>query len=194
MPFAEACSVCRLDAFMMMLYDDPGLAHSILAFLTGLAKDFAAAQIEAGAPMIGAGDAAASLISPEQYREFALPYEIELIEFIHARKALVKLHICGNTSALLPDMAKSGADLFNVDHLVGFDEAVRVYGGAGLAYKGNLDPVGDFLGGRPEDLREAARSLIARARGTKYILSAGCEIPPSADDAAIAAFCGAAAD
>ena len=39
MPFAEACSVCKLDAFMMMLYDDPGLAHSILAFLTRVAKD-----------------------------------------------------------------------------------------------------------------------------------------------------------
>jgi len=194
MPFAEACSVCKLDAFMMMLYDDPGLAHSILAFLTRVAKDFAAAQIEAGAPMIGAGDAAASLISPKQFREFALPYEMELIEFIHARKALVKLHICGNTSALLPDMARSGADLFNVDHMVDFDEAVRVYGNAGLAYKGNLDPVGDFLDKKPEEVREAALSLIARARGTKYMLSAGCEIPPSVEDAALEAFCGAVLD
>lgn len=41
-----------------------------------------------------------------------------MCEAVHARGGLVKLHICGNTGALLPDMVRCGADLFNVDHLV----------------------------------------------------------------------------
>lgn len=58
-PFAEACSLCGVTQFMLLLCDDPPLAHRIPAFLTDIVIDFALAQLEAGAPMIGAGDAAA---------------------------------------------------------------------------------------------------------------------------------------
>ncbi len=64
MPFAEACSVCGVSQFMMMLYDDPVLAHEVLDYLTKIVIDFCLAQLEVGTPMIGAGDAAASLLSP----------------------------------------------------------------------------------------------------------------------------------
>lgn len=73
MPFAEACSLCGVTNFMLMLVDEPILAHRVLGFLTDIVIDFSLAQLQTGAPMIGAGDAAASLISPAQYREFALP-------------------------------------------------------------------------------------------------------------------------
>jgi len=75
MPLAEACSVCGVSAFMLMLYDDPLLAHQLLEYLTSIVIDFCLAQLAVGTPMIGAGDAAASLLSPKLYREFALPYE-----------------------------------------------------------------------------------------------------------------------
>ena len=60
MPFAEACSLCGVTEFMTMLFDNPSLAHRILDFLTDCVIDFSLAQLEVGAPMIGAGDAAAS--------------------------------------------------------------------------------------------------------------------------------------
>ena len=101
MPFAEACSACGVSNFLMMLYDEPELAHKILNFLTDIVIEFAIAQIEAGAEMIGAGDAAASLISPQLYREFGLPYEQRVCEAIHKSGGLVKLHICGNTKTCL---------------------------------------------------------------------------------------------
>jgi len=75
MPFAEACSVCGVQDLMFMLYDEPDLVRELLSFLTGIVVDFALLQLEMGAPMIGAGDAAASLLSPQLYREFALPFE-----------------------------------------------------------------------------------------------------------------------
>ncbi len=57
MPFAEACSVCGLSEFMVILMDDPALAHALLDFLASAVVDFAVAQVKAGADMIGAGDA-----------------------------------------------------------------------------------------------------------------------------------------
>jgi MtaA/CmuA family methyltransferase len=192
MPFAEACSVCGLSNFMLLLHDDPALAHRILVYLTGLVIEFALAQIEAGADMIGAGDAATSLISPDMYAEFALPYEQQLCRAIHDAGCLVKLHICGQTTHLLAKMAASGADLFNVDHLVPLTKARDVYTAHGKCFKGNLNPVAHIMQASPEQCRKLALQCIAVAKGTKYMLSAGCEIPAETPDEVFGAFCEAA--
>lgn len=190
MPFAEACSVCGISEFMMMMYEDPDLAHDILDFLTEIVVDFALLQLEKGAPMIGAGDAAASLISPAFYRQFALPYEQRVVESIHNKQGLVKLHICGDTSNLIDDMIRSGADLFNVDHMVCLAKAAERYGKARVAFKGNLDPVAQMLQASPETCAEHARACIRIAGDRPYMLSAGCEVPGDTHDEVFAAFCG----
>ncbi len=189
MPFAEACSLCGLSEFMVMLYDTPEVAHRLLERLTDLVVDFALAQVAAGAPMVGAGDAAASLVSPGHYREFALPYERRVCDAVHRAGGLVKLHICGNTTAILPDMTQCGADLFNVDHLVPFARAVEVYGAARSCFKGNLNPVADMMQATPEQCAETCRACLRAARGQRYMLSAGCEIPADTPDAVFEAFC-----
>lgn len=189
LPFAEACSLCGVSEFMLMMVDDPPFAHAVLDGLTDRVIDFALAQLAAGAPMVGAGDAAASLISPAMYREFALPRERRVIDAVHAAGGLVKLHICGNTTALLPDMATCRADLFNVDHMVPFADACRVYGQRQACFKGNLDPVSDMLQATPE--RCLARSLecLRAAAGLRYMLSPGCEVPAATPDDTFRAFC-----
>jgi MtaA/CmuA family methyltransferase len=189
MPFAEACSLCGVTEFMLMMYDNPRLAHDVLDFLTGIVLDFCVAQQEAGAPMIGAGDAAASLISPELYREFALPYEQRICSAVHAAGGLVKLHICGNTSNLLADMTQSGADLFNVDHLVDFAAARDVYSRASVCFKGNMDPVTDLLQATPERCEQRALSCLRLAEGCRFMLSAGCEVPADTRDEVFRVFC-----
>ena len=189
LPFAEACSVCGVTEFMMMLVDDPPLAHSILEFLTGVVIDFGLAQVEAGAAMIGAGDAATSLISPAQYREFALPYEQRVIRATHEAGALVKIHICGNTTHLLTDIPECGADLLNVDHLVPFEKACAAYGERGVCFKGNIDPVADMMQATPEECASQCYERLRLAKGLPYMLSPGCEVPAATSDDVFRAFC-----
>jgi len=189
MPFAEACSLCGVSQFMLMLAEDPGLAHLILEFLTGLVIEFSLLQLEAGAPVIGAGDAAASLVSARMFREFVLPYEQRVIAAIHTAGGLVKLHICGKTTHLLADLVRSGADLFNVDHLVDLEAARKVYQPAGKCYKGNLNPVADMLQASPASCAQSALHCLQTAVGSAYMLSAGCEVPAGVTDDVFEAFC-----
>jgi MtaA/CmuA family methyltransferase len=188
MPFAEACSVCGVSAFMLMLYDDPLLAHQLLEYLTPVVIDFCLAQLEVGTPMIGVGDAAASLLSPKLYREFALPYEQRVCRAVHQAGGMVKLHICGNTTHILDDMVHTEADLFNVDHVVDFSVARRVYGKAQVCFKGNLNPVA-MLRATPEVCQAQALNCIRMAANTRYMLSAGCEVPGDTNDEVFRAFC-----
>jgi len=192
MPFAEACSLCGVAEFMLLMLDEPALAHSILAYIAEVVTDFALVQVEAGADMIGAGDAAASLISAEMYAEFALPYEQRICAAIHDANSLVKLHICGQTTHLLEQMVTSGADLFNVDHLVPLTKARDVYAAQHKCFKGNLNPVEQIMQASPERCFELARDCIATAAGTRYMLSAGCEVPAETPDEVFSAFCEAA--
>jgi len=189
MPYAEACSVCGMVNFMMLVMENPSLAHEILIFLTKIEIQFALAQIEAGADMIGAGDAAASLISPDMYKEFALPYEQMVCEAIHEAGGRVKLHVCGNTESHLPYMSTAGADLYNVDHMVDFDKALSAYTAAGCCFKGNLDPVTELLQSDPITCEKRCHQLISRAAGSRYMLSPGCEVPRDTPDEILSAFC-----
>jgi MtaA/CmuA family methyltransferase len=191
MPFAEACSVCGVTEFMLLMKDNPKRAHTILSLLTEIVIGFSVAQVQAGADMIGAGDAATSLISPQMYQEFALPYEQQVCQATHDAGGLVKLHVCGNTTHLLDLMATCGADLFNVDHMVPLEKAKDVYSAHGKCYKGNLDPVAHIMQATPEQCRERAHQCISLAQGTKYMLSAGCEIPAETPDEVFQAFCDA---
>ncbi len=189
MPFAEACSLCGVSDFLTMLHDQPDLALRLLDFLTDIVIDFCRLQLDAGAPMIGAGDAAASLISPVMYRQFALPYEQRVCAAVHAAGGMVKLHICGNTRHLLTDMLGSGADLLNVDHLVDFSLACEIYGKADKCFKGNLNPVADLLQATPGRCEQLAHERLHQAEGKRYMLSPGCEVPPGVSVEVFRAFC-----
>lgn len=194
MPFAEASSICGVGEFMLLLYDNPRLAEEILEFLTPIVIEFALAQLETGAPMVGAGDAVCSLISPDLYREWALPYERQVCQAIHEAHGLVKLHICGNTENHLALMMESGADLYNIDHMVDFSLAVETYGGRGRPFKGNLDPVSHMLQASEEECFRRAKECIQRVKGYSYMLSAGCEIPAAVTDEVFWAFVHAVSD
>jgi len=172
---AQANILVGDQQLLYALYDRPDWAHDLLDLCTRIEIGFALAQIEAGADIIGVGDAIASLISPGMYRQFALPYEQRIIGAIHDAGALVRLHICGNTNRIFPDMLESGADLIDLDWMVDLGRAAELAKGS-VALSGNFDPVAVMLQGTPEGVRQAVLEC-QRIGGKRYFSSAGCEIP-----------------
>ena len=135
------------------------------------------AQIKAGSHCIGIVDAVCSLISPDLYNEYVLPLEKALVDHAHALGAKVKLHICGNTTAILPDMILTGADIVDVDHLVGSMEKFQPLLSDNQVFAGNTDPVSVIQNGTLAQLEESVQSCFASTKG-RGIVSAGCEITP----------------
>ncbi len=175
-------NVLRGDSALMMdLYDRPEWVRECLERLVEIEMAFARAQIEAGAEIIGLGDAIASQISPAMYEEFALPYEQRIFAAVHEMGALARLHICGNTTRILPLMALSGADIIDLDWMVKLESAARLYGSDGPAICGNFDPVRIMLRGTREQVREAVLRCL-EIGGRSCISAAGCEIPDGTPD------------
>jgi len=176
-PFAAYCDIRDVSSACMDMYEDPEKLKRALELITQNAISFITAQVNAGAHCIGIGDAVCSLISPELYREFVFPLEKAMIEHVHSMNALVKLHICGNTTAILPDMIRTGADIVDIDHLVtNMEDFVPLLSGSQVV-SGNSDPVAVICNGNRETISSSVNACFRATKG-KGIVSAGCEIPP----------------
>jgi MtaA/CmuA family methyltransferase len=186
-PLAEYSDLRGLESTMFDLVDKPEMFHEAAEVITQNAIDFAVAQIRAGADMIGIGDAAGSLIGAGLYEAFVMPLEKKLIDAIHEEGAFAKLHICGNINSIIGLMAKTGADVIDVDWMVPLDQA-RTIVGEDVTLCGNFDPSGVLLQGTPEIVADAAKDCIARG-GQRFILMPGCEVPQNTPEENIRAFC-----
>jgi len=173
-PCAAAADLRGLNRLMLDFTDDPLFVHELFEFTLQVAIRFAAVQIEAGADIVGIGDAAASLVGPRLYEEFVWPREKMLVDAIHARGAKARLHICGNTRRIFDRIGGLDCDLVDVDFLVPLQHA-REHVSPGRALSGNLDPVRILRSGSPASIREALENL-GKVAGTPWIVAAGCEI------------------
>jgi len=174
-PCAMSADLRGINALMLDFFDDPAFARDLLAFSASMELAFAREQVEAGADLIGVGDAASSLIGPALFHDFVLPLECALVTGIQALGARVRLHICGKTRKIFGGMAKTGADIIDLDSMAHLDQA-RAEMGPSQVLLGNIDPVRVVLHGTAHDV-EAALAECHRQAGPRYIAGAGCEIP-----------------
>jgi len=174
-PLAESCDLAGVNEVLLKIAVEPDFVRRLAEKCLVTGKDFARAQIEAGSDVMGVGDAICSQISPEMYTEFIFPLHRELFDYIHSLGALVKLHICGNITHLLPMLKETGADIVDIDWMVDMDEAHRTLG-PDITVCGNLDPVAVIQGSSSGELYESSRALIERETGRNFIFSGGCEI------------------
>lgn len=170
---AESCDLRDLNNLFIDICDEPETVHQLLEICTQQSILFAQAQIAAGADMVGIGDAAASLIGPALYEEFAFPYEKRIVDAIHAAGAIAKLHICGNIEPILPLVAQTGADIVDCDHMVPLSKAAAICKGS---ISGNFDPVEILLHGSADTVRSAVRDCISQGND-RIMVAAGCEVP-----------------
>lgn len=175
-PLGEYCDIRGISAAFLDFYINPGKLEKALDIITEFSLNFITGQVKAGAHCIGIGDAACSQISPDLYQQFVFEREKALVDHIHSFGAKVKLHICGNTTAILPDMIKTGADIIDIDHLVTMmGDFVPLLSGQQVLC-GNSDPVSVIQDGTPEQIRTSVISCYNQTKG-RGIVSAGCEIP-----------------
>jgi MtaA/CmuA family methyltransferase len=160
---------------MTDFFDDPAFVRDLFEFVVELELRFAREQVKAGADIIGIGDAAASLVGPQIYEEFVLPYEKKLVDGIHACGGRTRLHICGNTRRILGGMGRLGCHIVDLDSMSPLNEA-RQQMGEDQVLLGNLNPVTVLRNGNPE-IVTAAIAECHRQAGARYIVGAGCEVP-----------------
>jgi uroporphyrinogen decarboxylase len=179
-PFDLAALLLGPEPFFIALMEPEQhpLVLRLLEYCYQQSLRYALAQAAAGADFVEIGDSTAGpdVCSPRIYRKFAYPFEVRLAAELAAHGAPLVLHICGNTTAIMGDMAATGATLLEFDYKADMARCREAAGQRVLV--GNVDPSGVMALGAPEQVSEECRKAI-RTLGAngRFILSPGCTLP-----------------
>jgi len=182
LPFSLATMVRGAAEFYMDLCSEEKepLVHELLEHCSAAAVQYIRLMAQTGCDMVSNGDSPAGpdLISPEMYERFALPYERRAGEEAHRLGLPYTLHICGDTTRILDGMVRTGTDCLELDYKTDTAAAHAALKDR-VTLIGNLDPSRVLRWGDARKVEEEARALCrAFADTPRFILNAGCAIPP----------------
>jgi MtaA/CmuA family methyltransferase len=189
--FSLAAQMRGLENWLLDLSDESNypLIRRLLSYCAGATKEFITLMAQTGVHMTSNGDSLAGpeLISPAMYRAFALPYEKDIIQHANGLGLPYVLHICGRTDLILEEMVSAGAQGIELDQKTDVRLAHdRLKDRAALF--GNLDPANVLARGSVELVEEKTRALLSVFSDTpRFVLNAGCAIPPIAPEQNIGA-------
>jgi len=158
-----------------MMYSQPEAWDELLGKLVTVTSHYAIAQARAGADAIQVFDSWVGCLSVEDYRQYVLSRTTELVRSLKSCGVPV-IYFGIDTTALLPSMKETGADVIGLDWRVPLDEGWSRLGNRG-AVQGNLDPVALFSDRKQIEMR--ARGILDRAAGRPgHIFNLGHGILP----------------
>jgi uroporphyrinogen-III decarboxylase len=166
-PICHAMHLRGMQNLLLDMIDDPDFVHRLLRFVTNARKNWFAAWVRfTGEPMPKAmfynDEIDVPTIAPEMYREYVLPYEMELAEF---QGGAIYWHSCGNTTAIMSDIAKlPGLELMHVSPWASLSTAVSLFSHS-TALDVDLDPIRDVYEADAPMMRKRIREIRHACRG-----------------------------
>jgi uroporphyrinogen decarboxylase len=143
----------------LMMYKAPSTWHALMQKLNQVTLEYLRSQIHAGAQAVQIFDSWVGCLSPEDYRNFVLPYTRQLIHGLKREKAPI-IHFGTGASTLLELMKSAGGDVIGVDWRIDLDQAWKRLG-YDVAIQGNLDPVALFA--PVSEIEQRVQDILRRA-------------------------------
>lgn len=142
------------------MYTDEGAWRTLMETLARSLIRYLRAQLENGCQAVQLFDSWAGCLSPDDYRDYVLPYTKMVLDGLPADATVINF-MTGNP-ALLPHLRQSGGQVIGLDWRVGLKEAWATVG-HDVAVQGNLDPV--TLYGDLPTIRRRAKAVLDAADG-----------------------------
>lgn len=176
-PFTTGMMLSDPNDFLLQTIRDAPHIKKVMEKSLAAAIEFCYDIIDAGGlPIIVDPLASSSVISPRAYKEFALPYERRLIDFLHRYDLDVILHICGETTPILDLLPDTNADLISLDRVSianALDKLSRK-----MRIIGNFD-TSNLAFSKPGAINEGVMEMARLGKDAPkgYVVSTGCEVP-----------------
>lgn len=189
-PFSLACLLVGMNEFLMDLLDEDMEEDlkKLIRATTRISLQMHRLCYEAGGHCTSYGNSSegCSVVSPDVFRTFAKPAEIELNSRLLDEKIPTFCHICGWTDPILGDLAETGCPVFEFDARTDIKKA-REAGRGHYVLSGNLDPA-MLATAEPEKVRAATMELLDLFRGKGgLMIGPGCALGPDTPEANIRA-------
>ena len=159
-----------------LMHSSPEVWSALMSRLADSMLTYLRAQVDAGASAIQLFDSWAGALSPDDYRDHALPASERILAGLEGT-GVPRIHFGVVTGELLELMRSAGADVMGIDWRVPLDEARKRLPGAPV--QGNLDPTSVLA---PWDVtRDHAERVLVRGGGRGHIFNLGHGVLPQTD-------------
>ncbi len=158
-----------------MMMGAPYVWHDLMEKLSEVAGHYLLEQARSGAQVLQLFDSWVGDLSPEDYRQYVMPYSKRTID-IARQSAVPIIHFGTNTSGMLELIRDAGGDVIGLDWRIRLDDAWERLG-PDVAIQGNLDPVALFA---PWDaLQSRTQQVLDQTKGKPgHIFNLGHGILP----------------
>jgi [methyl-Co(III) methanol-specific corrinoid protein]:coenzyme M methyltransferase len=172
-PYTLAGQLLDLSQLAKAAFKKKDLVGKLLDQLAGVLVQIIGIYRAAGADYITVREMGAGpdILSPRMFESLIRPPLRRIFEEIESPKVL---HICGDTNAIVDQMALCGADALSVEKKNNVIETRKKLGPEVLIF-GELDAYGILSQGKPEDVDRAVKEAVER--GVNAIWP-GCDIWP----------------
>lgn len=190
-PFTLAGLLMSAEQLALNTLIEPGFCHKVLDFAVQVCIPYARALAEAGADFIVLLEPTAALLSPELYEKFVGPYIQRVIDELQVP---VVLHVCGQTTKLVPSFLKNDVQGLSLDSDVNL---ARIVGDVpeNVVIIGNVSPVDVMLSMDPDGVYKSTTALLEEMKNSSnYVASTGCDVPPATKQENLEAFSKAVKD
>ncbi len=132
-----------------MIFQSPGLYASLMEKVTQTVVKYLEAQIKAGVQVVQLFDTWAGIFSPQDYKDYVLPYIKRVIKGIkdwqstELAESVPIIYFVGECGGLLEEIKTCGADVIGIDWRINMDDAIKRLGN-NISVQGNLDPCALF--------------------------------------------------
>jgi uroporphyrinogen decarboxylase len=181
-PFGLAFLLYGLEEFLIDLMDED-CQENIFALLDRcleVCTEFHKMVYKTGADCTSFGDSVSGpdVVSPSIYRKYAKPYQDRLALALSKEGIQTICHICGNTDAILDDIKDSLCCGFELDYKTDIEKVKIAFKDKKL-FLGNIDPSGVIAMGTSDVVSKTTKNILDIYKDNgRFILAAGCAIPP----------------
>jgi uroporphyrinogen decarboxylase len=177
-PLSTAWMLLGYEKIAYSIYDDPGLLTEVFGISNDYFKEAARRAVEAGVHAIWVsedlGDSQRGFFQLNTFRQYVLPYFVELVEYVASLGVPVLLHSCGHINAYLPDLMQTKiASIHPLQRTAAMDlRQMKEQYGQRLCIIGNIDSSRTLPFGTPAEVAAEVREAIdIAAPGGGFILA-----------------------
>lgn len=184
-PFTLAVELGGATDVAKNIIKKPDFIKELLEYTTEVVSVFAKALIKSGAEFLQISEPAGVILSPKRFEELVAVNLKKILEGIDVYKIL---HICGDTTYLIDQLLKCGAEGLSLDQLVNLPEfAAKVP--EDVVIIGNIDPIYVLGEMSSSEVKEKTLKLLRDMKSyPNFMLAPGCDLIPNTPFENIKAF------
>lgn len=179
-PFSLAGRLMDVTEALVNCYAEPDMVHATMEKTTQFLIEYCKAYKAVGANGVVMAEPLTGLLSPAMAEEFSEPYVKQIIDAVQDENFLVIYHNCGNnTIKMIDSILATGAGAYHFGNAIDMAEMMS-HIPADVVAMGNVDPAGQFKEGTVESIKAETKRIYRACKAyPNFVLSSGCDIPPT---------------